>query len=536
MTTTLDRAAHRSTRPARGGFGRLLHAEWTKFRTVRGWVLTTIGSALVICLVGLLATAAVHERGGDAPGALPVGPGGEAVNDSFTFVHQPLAGDGTLTVSVSSLTGEGEGESDDGGAGEGEASAKGGEGGKGGRSVLAPWAKAGIIVKDSLEQGSSYASVMVTGAHGVRMQYDFTHDTAGLPGEVSPESPRLLRLRRSGDVITGYQSVDGDHWTEVGTARLPGLSRTPQVGLFVTSPSVAEPTGTGTGFSPAVATGTFDTVSLEGGWSAGTWLTGQVGRDAGTSGSYTRSTSSEAVASGGDFTLTGAGDIAPVVGGPAASGVRTVENFLVGAFAGLIMLVVVAASYITAEYRRGLIAVTLAAGPGRSRVLVAKALVMGSVAFAAGLASAAVTVPFGGSRSSANGFPVLTVPTATELRVVMGTGLVLATTSVLALALGTVLRRSAVAITVVVVGMVLPYLLATAAILPEGASDWLLKVTPAAGFALQQSVERYDQVVSVYSPATGYHPLAPWEGFAVLCAYTALAFGAAVALLRRRDV
>ncbi|MFB7545241.1 ABC transporter permease subunit [Streptomyces zaomyceticus] len=526
MTTTLDRAPHRSTRPARGGFGRLLHAEWTKFRTVRAWVLTTIGSALVICLVGLLATAAVHERGGDAPGALPVGPGGEAVNDSFTFVHQPLTGDGTLTVSVSSLTGEGE---DGGGGGAGP------KGGRGGKSALAPWAKAGIIVKDSLEQGSSYASVMVTGAHGVRMQYDFTHDTAGPPGEVSPESPRLLRLKRSGDVITGYQSPDGDHWTEVGTARLPGLSRTPQVGLFVTSPSVAEPTGTGTGFSPAVATGTFDTVSLEGGWSGGPWLTGQVGRDAGTSGSYTRSTGSGAVASGGGFTLTGAGDIAPVVGGPAASGVRTVENFLVGAFAGLIMLVVVATSCITAEYRRGLIAVTLAAGSGRSRVLVAKALVTGSVAFAAGLASAAVVVPFGGSRSAANGFPVLTVPTATELRVVVGTGLLLATASVLALALGTVLRRSAVAITAVVAGMVLPYLLATAAVLPEGASDWLLKVTPAAGFALLQSVERYDQVVSVYSPATGYHPLAPWEGFAVLCAYTALAFGAAAVLLRRRD-
>ncbi|MFD8643066.1 hypothetical protein ACFV14_22535 [Streptomyces zaomyceticus] len=537
MTATLDRAPHRSARPAWGGFGRLLRAEWTKFRTVRGWVVTAIGSALVICLVGLLATAAVHERGGDAPGALPVGPDGRAVNDSFTFVHQPLAGDGTLTVSVSSLTGEGE--DGDGGGGEDGASAKDvtdEKGGNGGKRALAPWAKAGIIVKDSLEQGSSYASVMVTGAHGIRMQHDFTHDTAGLPGEVSPESPRLLRLKRSGEVITGYQSTDGDHWTEVGTATLPGLSRTPQVGLFVTSPSVTEPTGTGTGFSPAVATGTFEAVSLEGGWSGNAWLTGQVGRDAGTSGSYTRSTRSEAVASGGGFTLTGAGDIAPVVGGPAASGVRTVENFLVGTFAGLIMLVVVATSHITAEYRLGLIAVTLAAGPGRSRVLVAKALVMGSVAFAAGLVSAAVMVPFGGSRSVANGFPVLTVPTATELRVVVGTGLLLATASVLALALGTVLRRSAVAITAVVVGMVLPYLLATAAVLPEGASEWLLKTTPAAGFALQQSVERYDQVVSVYSPATGYHPLAPWEGFAVLCAYTALAFGAAVVLLRRRDV
>jgi hypothetical protein len=38
-----------------------------------------------------------------------------------------------------------------------------------------------------------------------------------------------------------------------------------------------------------------------------------------------------------------------------------------------------------------------------------------------------------------------------------------------------------------------------------------------------------------YTPANGYFPLAPWGGFAVLCAYTALALGLAVFLLHRRD-
>lgn len=59
---------------------------------------------------------------------------------------------------------------------------------------------------------------------------------------------------------------------------------------------------------------------------------------------------------------------------------------------------------------------------------------------------------------------------------------------------------------------------------------------PAAGFAIQQSVARYEQVVTVYAPGSGYFPLAPWSGFAVLCAYAAVAFAAAVVLLRRRDV
>ncbi|MFF7074081.1 DUF1349 domain-containing protein [Streptomyces pseudovenezuelae] len=517
MTATLT-PSRTAARPARGGFAQLLHAEWTKFRTVRGWVASSVGAVLVICLVGLLATAAGNQSGPEGTSALPVGPGGQAVNDSFYFVHQPLQGDGTITVSVSSLTGVVATDP------------------KSSRPGLAPWAKAGIIVKDGLDQGSAYAAMMLTGAHGVRMQYDYTHDIAGAAGRATREQPVRLRLQRSGDTVTGYQSTDGTKWTEVGSARLSGLSATAQVGLFVASPSVEEKTGTGTGFAPAVATGAFDQVDLGGRWSAGSWQQRQVSDGAGTSGSYSQTTKGQAVATGSGFTVTGAGDIAPVVGGPATSGVRTIENFLVGAFAGLIIMVVVGAGYITVEYRRGLIGVTLAASPRRGRVLVAKALVVGSIAFVVGVVSAAVMVPFGGQRSESNGFPVLTVPSGTELRVVVGTGLLLAVASVLALAVGTILRRSAVAITVVVVGMVLPYLLATASVLPDGASEWLLRVTPAAGFAIQQSVARYEQVVTVYAPGSGYFPLAPWSGFAVLCAYAAVAFAAAVVLLRRRDV
>ena len=57
--------------------------------------------------------------------------------------------------------------------------------------------------------------------------------------------------------------------------------------------------------------------------------------------------------------------------------------------------------------------------------------------------------------------------------------------------------------------------------LPAGAADWLLRVTPAAGFAVQQSHPRYPQVAAAYTPTNGYYPLAPWAGFAVLCAWAA---------------
>jgi ABC-type transport system involved in multi-copper enzyme maturation permease subunit len=72
-------------------------------------------------------------------------------------------------------------------------------------------------------------------------------------------------------------------------------------------------------------------------------------------------------------------------------------------------------------------------------------------------------------------------------------------------------------------------------VLPAGAADWLPRATPAAGFAIQQAYPRYPQVAADYTPGNGFYPLAPWAGFAVLCAWTALAFAAAIYLLRRRD-
>jgi hypothetical protein len=83
--------------------------------------------------------------------------------------------------------------------------------------------------------------------------------------------------------------------------------------------------------------------------------------------------------------------------------------------------------------------------------------------------------------------------------------------------------------------IVLPYILGTTGILPAGAAQWLLRVTPAAAFAIQQSVPAYPQVTASYTPAGGYFPLAPWAGFAVLCGYAALALAVAWYLLRRRD-
>ena len=517
----------------RDGFAQVLRAEWTKFRTVRGWVIGTLVAVLVTAGIGLFAAGAsssscqnasgsnggpVRTGQGCQTGIPPVGPAGYAVSDSFYFVRQPLAGNGSITVQITSLTGLLPSTTSNG---------------SDTRPGLVPWAKAGVIIKESTQPGSAYAAMMVTADHGVRMQDDYTSDTAGQPGAVSAASPRWLRLTRSGDTITGYDSADGTHWTQVGTVRLAGLPSTVQAGLFAASPAyqaISENFGGGENgiVAPSQDTAVFDHLSRSGAWPGGTWTGDYIGAADGSGiGGYHQA--------GSRFTVTGSGDIAPVVTGQAGDVGTTITEHLVGTFAGLIAVIVVATIFITAEYRRGLIRITLAASPRRGRVLAAKAIVIGSVTFVAGLAAAAAAVIFGARLASARGSYVYPVPWPTELRVVVGTGLLIAVAAVLALALGTVLRRSAAAVTIVIVAIVLPYLLGVASVLPVSASDWLLRITPAAAFAIQQAAPQYPQVTALYSPSSGYFPLAPWAGLAVLCAYAALTLGLAVVLLRRRD-
>ncbi|HEY7880318.1 MAG TPA: ABC transporter permease subunit [Streptosporangiaceae bacterium] len=445
------------------------------------------------------------------------------MTDSFYFVRQPLAGNGSITVRVTSLTGL---YSTSGGFAAGQNPTAGMKPG------VQPWSKAGIIVKASTRQGAAYAAMMVTGSHGVRMQWDFTHDVAGLAGKVSAVSPRWLRLTRSGDTITGYDSADGAHWTRVGAATLAGLPSTAQSGLFAASPGYSSNTASlGGGSSkggPTLATGTFDQVSRQGAWPAGRW----TGQDIQRVIDVTLPASAQGFTQAGDrLAVTGSGDIAPDTGD-----LDTTKQTLAGTFAGLIVAVVIGVMFMTAEYRRGLIRTTLAASPRRGRVLAAKAIVLGAVTFAAGLVAAVIVIPVGERLLHENGNPIPPVTTLTWLQVVAGTAALLAVSAVLGLAVGTLLRRSAGAVTVVIAGIVLLYLLATVpGILPVGAEQWLLRATPAAGFAVQQTLTQYPQVQTAYTPGTGYFPLSPWAGFAVLCAWAAVALALALFLLRRRD-
>ena len=453
------------------------------------------------------------------------------MTDSFYFVRQPLAGNGSITVRVTSLTGLSHGAVN---------TANNQPGLHTGtlRPGLVPWSKAGIIIKRHLSQGSAYAAMMVTGSNGVRMQWNYTGDTPGLSGAVSAASPRWLRLTRDGDTITGYDSADGAHWTRVGAVHLAGLPSTVQAGLFAASPEyVAVSTGFASGHinnAHTGATAVFDHVSRSGAWPASTWTGGDIGGDTlavapGIAEGYQQAA--------GQFTVTGSGDIAPLIPGPGNGGVghEPIGFYLLGTFAGLIAVIVVATMFMTAEYRRGLIRTTLAASPGRGRVLAAKAIVIGSAAFVTGLAAAAGTVIFGTEMAHARGYPLWPEPWPAELRGIVGTAALVAVAAVFTLAVGTMVRRSAAATMIAIVAIVVPYFLTFTSAVPAVIGEWLLRITPAAAFAVQQSTPQYQQVEAFYRPMDGFFPLAPWAGLAVLCGWVALALAAAAYLLRRRD-
>ncbi|MGW7070508.1 ABC transporter permease subunit [Streptomyces sp. NPDC054855] len=498
----------------RDGFPQLLRAEWTKLRTVRRWGLTLLAAVLVTVLISLFSASSSGLEVAGGGSSAPTGPGGVAIRDDFTFVHRTLPADGSITARVTGPAGV--------------------------RPDRAPaWAKAGVIVKENTESGSDYAALMVTPGHGVRFQSHFTGDVAG--PAVSADKATWLRLTRSGVTVTAYTSADGRGWRKAGTAELDSGAGAVPVGLFVASPDVRSMTREFGNVShddgPSRSTARFDEVTVKGGARGADWELTDVGRTGGGRGEPSPppgARQGELERSGGTFELTGSGDIAP--GTPLQPDL--VAASLNGSQLGLVLIAALGVLFITSEYRRGMIRTTFVASPRRGRVLVAKAVVVGAVAFAAGLVANLASFLLSMPVLRENGhkpplFPEFSLTDGPVVRAVLGTAALLALVAVLALALGALLRSTAAAITTVVVVIVLPLVLVS--MLPLGMSQWLQRLTPVAGFAIQETTPRYDQVASLCLPEDGCYPQGPWPGFATLAAYAVVALGIAVWNVRKRD-
>jgi hypothetical protein len=99
-----------------------------------------------------------------------------------------------------------------------------------------PWAKAGVMIRDSLDADSTYAAVLVTPENGIRFQY---RNTAGgitdrqfVEGITAPQWVRLERT--AGGLVRAYYSADGTTWERFNLIQV-SISTPMYIGLAVTS-------------------------------------------------------------------------------------------------------------------------------------------------------------------------------------------------------------------------------------------------------------------------------------------------------------
>ena len=141
--------------------------------------------------------------------------------DEFRYVYQPASGDCDITARVTAV---------------GNTSA---------------WAKAGVMIRESLDANSTHAMTVLTPGNGVALQSRAT--TGGVSTNVNTTgftAPSWVRLVRSGNTFTSYRSADGTNWTTVGSATIT-MGSNIYIGLVTVSTS-----------DGALCTATFDNVTV----------------------------------------------------------------------------------------------------------------------------------------------------------------------------------------------------------------------------------------------------------------------------------
>ncbi len=109
-------------------------------------------------------------------------------SDEFHFVYQTLSGDGQIIARVASIENTG------------------------------AYAKAGVMIRETLDDDSKYAGMFVTPNNGVYFQNrTTTGQLATYTAGSGSQAPRWFKVTRTGDTLAGYESSDGSTWTQVGT-------------------------------------------------------------------------------------------------------------------------------------------------------------------------------------------------------------------------------------------------------------------------------------------------------------------------------
>ena len=194
MTAT-STPPHPTTQPRRDGFAPVLGSEWTKFRTVRGWLIGLVVAAALCVAFTFLVANGNHEGGctGPPPRSGPNSPGPTATSVIPSFRPDRTAKRSPTATSSSTNRSPATAPSPPGSPRSPASS----------RPIRPTWhprwrppdrgwrrgPRRASCSRRAPQQGSPYAAVMATGSHGIRFQYNYTHDQPGLPGR-SQTRPR----------------------------------------------------------------------------------------------------------------------------------------------------------------------------------------------------------------------------------------------------------------------------------------------------------------------------------------------------------
>jgi hypothetical protein len=129
------------------------------------------------------------------------------------------------------------------------------------------------MIRETVEPGSAFAAVYMTGSNGVRFQARLTADvdavsdsSVATDDQIALREPVWVKIERVGSTFNGYYSVDGENWT--GMAWNPqtiAMANEVTIGLALTSHNATVTTGAA-----------FAGVAEEGGVS-GNWQIAEIG-------------------------------------------------------------------------------------------------------------------------------------------------------------------------------------------------------------------------------------------------------------------
>ncbi len=175
--------------------------------------------------------AAFTETGANAFKMSGAGTGIGGTADGFRFVYKSLSGDGSITARIDSIP------------------------------TTPGSARAGVMIRQTLDTDSKHAAVVLTPNSGVLSLYrTYTGDVTNQASAGGLKTPYWVRLTRTVNSFKAEYSANGTSWTTLGeTQSISLVAGTVCIGLCVTSNNVTTPTVAE--FSNVTTTG-----SISGSW------------------------------------------------------------------------------------------------------------------------------------------------------------------------------------------------------------------------------------------------------------------------------